>query len=99
MKGNFKTSLSSHDLNGIKREITKQTIEQSFLCMLGLPLMALIDKYGWNTEQCKQFEEEVVDYYDEFNKGRITLGEIIQLVKDEGGVELVDGGKKARVNK
>lgn len=82
-------------LDKIKTEAAEKAMTSAFWLMLGIPIMALIDKHGWDKKQCQRLDEEVIDYYQEFQHGRITMPEIIELVQSETGIELIDNGRKA----
>jgi len=58
--------------------------------MLGLPLMVLHDKWGFGKVRGERFIEQVLDLYDSFEKGYLSLDDIHNCLWEEGGIKLVD---------
>lgn len=58
--------------------------------MLGLPLMVLHDKWGFGKVRGERFIEQVLDLYDSFEKGYLSLEDIHYCLWEEGGIKLVD---------
>lgn len=58
--------------------------------MLGLPLMVLHDKWGFGKVRGERFIEQVLDLYNSFEKGYLSLDDIHNCLWEEGGIKLVD---------
>jgi len=59
--------------------------------MLGLPLMVLHDKWGFGKVRGERFIEQVLDLYDSFEKGYLSLDDIHKCLWEEGGIKLISG--------
>jgi hypothetical protein len=70
-------------------QIKNQAVEKALVLMLGLPVMVLHDKFGWQgDDRLQKFMDRVLELYDSFNQGYITLEDIIRTVEEETGVKL-----------
>jgi len=78
------------DIINIKQEATKKAADKAFFLMLGLPLMVLHDKWGFGKVRGERFIEQVLDLYDSFEKGYLSLDDIHNCLWEEGGIKLVD---------
>ena len=76
------------DIEKMKSEVHKKAIGDVFTIMLGLPVMALHDKFGFGKVRCERFTDHVIDLYDSFEKDYITLDEIHEILKEEAGITI-----------
>ena len=80
-------NISSTNLNQIKQKATKDAVSVAFKLMLGIPTMVLHDKYGWGgKKRLPEFGEYVLDLYDSFEKGYVTLEDIEKCIYEETGI-------------
>ncbi len=83
-------NVKASDIINIKQEATKKAADKAFFLMLGLPLMVLHDKWGFGKVRGERFIEQVLDLYDSFEKGYLSLDDIHNCLWEEGGIKLVD---------
>lgn len=77
--------LTKEEIEAIKMKAS----EQAFILMLGLPVMVLHDKWGWRRRhRLPRFMDQVLELYDSFDKGLISLTDIIKTVEEETGIRL-----------
>jgi hypothetical protein len=76
------------DVQRITRDSTKDAVDQVFLLMLGLPVLTLRDKWGFGKVRSERFIEQVLELYDSFEKGYLTLEDIKECLWDEAGIKI-----------
>lgn len=88
--------LNSDQIEQLKKEATEEAIGTAFTLMLGLPVMILHDKYSQIMKKevdgkCREerFAEMILDLYDSFDKGYLTLDDIRNCVEEETGMKLL----------
>lgn len=84
-------TLTEDQIKQIRYEERNKAIDAAFTAMLGLPLLALRDVYGFGKERLERFIDNLLEKYDSFREGYITLEDLQQTIKDETGVELKKG--------
>ncbi len=50
--------------------------------------MVLHDKFGFGPVRCERFTDAVLDLYDSFEKGYVTLDDIHGTLKEECGITI-----------
>ena len=83
-------NVKASDITSIKEDAAKKAADKAFFLMLGLPLMVLHDKWGFGKVRGERFIEQVLDLYDSFEKGYLSLDDIYNCLWEEGGIKLVD---------
>ena len=83
-------NVKASDITNIKQDAAKKAADKAFFLMLGLPLMVLHDKWGFGKVRGERFIEQVLDLYDSFEKGYLSLDDIHNCLWEEGGIKLVD---------
>ncbi len=83
-------TLRQSDIDRIKKEQTNKAVDVAFTLLLGMPVMVLHDKYGFQPDQLEAFVSDILSLYDSYEKGYVTLDDIRQTLKDETGVEVKD---------
>lgn len=87
-------NIKRSDIEQIKKDVTKETIDTAFLLMLGIPTMIIHDKFaqlikknvdGKNREE--RFVDLCLELYDCFEQGYVTLDDLKNCLKEEAGVE------------
>lgn len=86
-------NIKASDVTQMKKDASKEAANMGFLLMLGLPVMALHDKWGFGPVRCERFVDQVLDLYDSFEKGYITFEDIHAALKKETGITLVSEGR------
>ena len=83
-------TLRQCDIDRIKKEQTSKAVDVAFTLLLGMPVMVLHDKHGFQLDQLEAFVSDILSLYDSYEKGYVTLDDIRQTLKDETGVEVKD---------
>ena len=73
--------------------MNKEAADKAFLLMLGLPVMVLHDKFGFGPVRCERFTDAVLELYDSFEKGYVSLEDIHLTLKEETGITIVSDGR------
>lgn len=76
------------DVQRITKETTNKAVDQVFLLMLGLPALVLRDKWGFGKVRSERFIEQVLDLYNSFEQGYLTLEDIKECLWDEAGIKI-----------
>ena len=86
-------NIKAADVEKIKRDASKDAANKAFLLMLGLPVMALHDKFGFGPVRCERFTDAVLELYDSFEKGYVSLEDIHCTLKEETGITIISDGR------
>ena len=99
-KSGIKESVKTYTLNDlqikqIKDDAVKEAIDTAFILMLGLPVMIIHDKYPKKKKKVvdgkgreERFTDLLLDLYDSFDKGYLTLDDILNCIKEECGIDI-----------
>ena len=77
-------NIKAADVQKIKQDASKEAADKAFLLMLGLPVMVLHDKFGFGPVRCERFTDAVLELYDSFEKGYVSLEDIHLTLKIVG---------------
>ena len=58
-----------------------------------LAVMVLHDKFGFGPVRCERFTDAVLELYDSFEKGYVSLEDIHLTLKEETGITIVSDGR------
>lgn len=83
-------TLRQSDIDRIKKEQTSKAVDVAFTLLLGMPVMVLHDKYGFQPDKLESFVTDTLSLYDSYEKGYLTLEDIKQTLEYEAGVKLGD---------
>lgn len=86
-------NIKAADVQKIKQDASKEAADKAFLLMLGLPVMVLHDKFGFGPVRCERFTDAVLELYDSFEKGYVSLEDIHLTLKEETGITIVSDGR------
>ena len=86
-------NIKAADVQKIKLDASKEAADKAFLLMLGLPVMVLHDKFGFGPVRCERFTDAVLELYDSFEKGYVSLEDIHLTLKEETGITIVSDGR------
>lgn len=92
-------NIKSSDISRIKDDAVSEAVRQSTILMLSIPVMVLRDKYGFGSKRLSDFMEYTIDLFDSFIKEYVTLEDLINTVKEETGVDIVQNGNNCRIKK
>lgn len=87
-------NLTSGQIGEIKKQAADEAIHAAFILMCGLPLMALRDKFGFGKTRLERFSDALLDLYDSFDKGYITLEDLHKTIYEETGVKITEVKKR-----
>lgn len=89
-------NLKASEIEKIKLEVSNQAVNLAFKLMLSIPVMVLHDKYGQLMKKevdgkCREerFLDMCIELYDSFDKGYLTLEDLVETLKEETGCQLV----------
>lgn len=77
------------DVQQMKDEATKKAADIAFLLMLGLPVLVLRDKWGFGKVRLERFIDQVIEMYEAFDEGYLTLDDIHQAIEEETGIKIL----------
>ena len=79
-------NLTVGQIEKMKDDAVTEAVGTSFALMLGIPLIVLRDKYGFGRKRMDRFIDYVLDTFDSFDKGYVTLEDIEEVLHDEIGL-------------
>lgn len=83
-------TLTQGQIGDIKKQAADEAIHAAFILMCGLPLMALRDKFGFGKVRLERFSDALLDLYDSFDKGYVTLEDLHKTIFEETGVKIME---------
>lgn len=89
-------NLTAQQIEEMKKKASREAVEVAWTLMLGLPCMALLDKFGFSGEDLQRYMDEVMDYYDSYERGYISLKDVHDVVLEEAGYDIVEKRVEAR---
>ena len=91
-------NLTWEQIEQLKKDAAKEAIGTVIELTLGLPAMVLKDKYGFGKKRLPEFLDHVVDLYESYEMGYLTLQDIRTALWEEGGYKVTkkDIWRKAR---
>lgn len=81
-------NLTWEQIQQLKRDAAKEAIGSVIELTLGLPAMVLKDKYGFGKKRLPEFLDHVVDLYESYEMGYLTLQDIREALWEEGGYKV-----------
>ena len=91
------------EIKKIKQQATIDAVDISLNLMLGIPLLAMRDLsiWGnagdWGKKRLTKLSNKIMEIYNDFEGGLITLDDINQALNEEVGLEV--GNRSSRVSK
>lgn len=82
-------NIKASDVQQMKDQATKKAANTGFLLMLGLPILVLRDKWGFGKVRLERFIDQVIDMYEAFNEGYLTLDDIHKVIEEETGIKIL----------
>lgn len=81
------------DIEKMKADAVREASNLTFKLMLSIPVMVLHDNYGklnrlnvdGKTRE-ERFAEMILDLYDSFDKGYVTMDDLMNCLKEETGM-------------
>lgn len=76
------------DLTGIKEKATKDAVDTAICLLLSIPIKVMHDNYGWGMKKrLPELAEAIIDEYQRFSDGDMTLQEYQDMVFKYCGVK------------
>lgn len=77
-------------INAVKKEAAEEAVNTALVLTLALPLEVLMDNYWKRTyvKRIPKFTEQVLEYYQKWESGEITMEELQRDLWEYGGVRL-----------
>ena len=75
-------------IEDIKRQAARDAVHSILDLTLGFPVMVMHDKHGWGHTRLDRFIDDVLDLYDSYEKGYLTLEDIRRVLQEEGGIRI-----------
>lgn len=84
-------NIKASEIEQIKKDALSKAIDTSFILMLGIPLLALRDEYGFGKVRLERLMDRMLEIYDSFNKDYVTLEDLHKTIFEETGVQITKG--------
>lgn len=75
-------------INAMKRQAVDEAVRELMELTIGLPAMALRDKKGWGKKRLSWLAQAVLELYESYDQGYLTLQDIRDTLRDECGFEI-----------
>ena len=76
------------DYIAMKKKAVIEGVDNALVLLLSIPVKVLCDNYGWTAEnELPDFVEHMINEYESFSDGKITLEEYQALVYEKCGVK------------
>ena len=92
-------NLTWEQIEAMKRDACRQASRVLWELMLGLPVMVLSDKHDFDEAKLDGFVDDVLDLYDSYEQGYLSLQDVETALKDEVGIVITEKYKKHKANK
>lgn len=77
-------------LQGYVRQGYQKAIQEAASYSMAVPMLILRDEFGFGKQRLLKFHEAFLDMYDAINKKEFDLREIVDVIKEETGVEIIE---------
>ena len=72
----------------MKKDAAKEAVSEVIELTLGIPAMVLKDKYGFGKKRLPEALDHMVDLYESYEMGYLTLQDIRKALWEEGGYQI-----------
>lgn len=72
----------------MKKDAAKEAVSEVIELTLGIPAMVLKDKYGFGKKRLPEALDHIVDLYESYEMGYLTLQDIRKTLWEEGGYKI-----------
>lgn len=81
-------NVKSSDISKIKSKATADAVDAAMVLLLSIPVKVMHDKFGWGMKKrLPELAEALIDEYQSFSDGDMTLEEYQDLVYEYCGVK------------
>ena len=56
--------------------------------LLALPVVVLHDQWGFGKMRCERFAAQMLELYDAYSQGYVSIDDLMQVLADEAGLTL-----------
>lgn len=85
-------SMKRSDIDRLKREASEKAIDTAMILLLSIPIKVMHEKYGWGMKKrLPELSEAIIDEYQAFSDGDMTLEEYQEMVYEYCGVKFKEG--------
>lgn len=81
-------NLTWEQIQQIKKDAAKEAVGEVIELTLGIPAMVLKDKYGFGRKRLPEALDHMVDLYESYEQGYLTLQDIRKALWEEGGYKI-----------
>lgn len=81
-------TLTQNQIDQLKKEATLEATKKAFIIILGFPMLALRDQFGFGKKRLNEFMGKMLDIYDAYEEGYITLEDLHETINKETGVKI-----------
>ena len=99
MKANKTYNMSAAQLEAFKRQVTNDSSYKATVAMLAIPLMVLMDKYGFRRKRLTAFAEKCIDLFESFESGYLSLNDMHKVIFEETGFNITEHGMQIHIDK
>lgn len=79
-------TLTQAQIDKLKEDATMEATKRAFSIMLGFPLLALRDTFGFGKKRLTLFTDKVFEIYEAYNDDYIDLEDLHRTIEEETGV-------------
>ena len=80
--------LKKSEIERIKKQAAEDAVDTAMTLLLAIPVKVLHDGYSWGTrKRLPEFGEKIIDEYQAFNDGEMTLQQYADLVFEYTGIK------------
>lgn len=81
-------NLTWEQIQQMKKDAAKEAVGTVIELTLGIPAMVLKDKYGFGKKRLPEALDHMVDLYESYEQGYLTLQDIRKTLWEEGGYKI-----------
>lgn len=71
-----------------KRSAAKQATDDVVRTLIAIPVLVLHDKWGFGQKRLERFVVQMVEVLDSYEKGLVSMDDLMDVLKDEAGIDL-----------
>lgn len=83
--------VKASDIERMRENDTREAVELAFALLLAIPVQIIHDKFGQLMKKEgreQRFAEMILELYDLYNQGYVTLEDLAQCLEEETGMKL-----------
>ena len=80
-------NLNWDDIQRMKKEAYDEAVGTAITLLLSIPVKVVAERYDWSPEDVQGFCSDILEEYERFDEGDLTLEELQQYVFEHCGVK------------